>query len=270
MAPSSSIKAYVCTLALAFLSLGQWVSSQSCCPEESWGELAKDPDYVEQGVVERVLDMDLYRVGNSSKCIIWNYDIFGFDSGRTRQLADLLASKGYMVIIPDYYRGTLKDPREGGVKDFIVDQSNWNQLQKDWEDITAPYAKEHGAETFGAIGTCWGSYMVLRLSAYPEVKAGVSMHPSHPNIAPLVEESEQELLEAVVGTPQLFMPAGSDGQSVKPGGLGSQILGDGLKIVEFPTMQHGWTARGDLSNPDIEKEVKRAMDEALAFFNANW
>lgn len=67
-----------------------------------------------------------------------------------------------MVIIPDYYRGTLKDPREGqGVKEFIVDQSNWNKLQKDWEDITTPYAKEHGAETFGAIGN---SNLLLVLS----------------------------------------------------------------------------------------------------------
>ena len=26
-----------------------------------------------------------------------------------------------------------------------------------------------GGKLFGAIGTCWGSYMVLRESAYPEV-----------------------------------------------------------------------------------------------------
>ena len=37
-----------------------------------------------QGVVEKVDDLDVYCVGSGSKCIIWNYDIFGFDSGRTR------------------------------------------------------------------------------------------------------------------------------------------------------------------------------------------
>ena len=37
-----------------------------------------------KGKVERVEDLDLYFVGSGSKCIIWNYDIFGFDSGRTR------------------------------------------------------------------------------------------------------------------------------------------------------------------------------------------
>ena len=28
------------------------------------------------------------------RCIIWNYDIYGFDQGRSKQMADLLAQKG--------------------------------------------------------------------------------------------------------------------------------------------------------------------------------
>ena len=27
------------------------------------------------------------------KCVIWNYDVFGFEGGRTRQLCDTLAEK---------------------------------------------------------------------------------------------------------------------------------------------------------------------------------
>ena len=45
-----------------------------------------------QGVVEKVEDLDLYVVGTGNKCIIWNYDIFGFDSGRTRYLTSLAVS----------------------------------------------------------------------------------------------------------------------------------------------------------------------------------
>ena len=26
-----------------------------------------------------------------------------------------------------------------------------------------------GGKSFGSVGTCWGSYMVMRMSAYPEV-----------------------------------------------------------------------------------------------------
>ena len=86
------------------------------------------------------------------------------------------------------------------------------QRRAEWVEKILPYAREHGAEvsnysfsffnqrsetniislkhdsehkisslsskyhhyhqTFGAVGTCWGGYMVLRLSSYGEFKAG--------------------------------------------------------------------------------------------------
>ena len=51
----------------------------SCCTSNAWGDL-KNPDYKEKGQVEKVEDLDIYRVGSSSngKCIIWCYDVFGF------------------------------------------------------------------------------------------------------------------------------------------------------------------------------------------------
>ena len=42
--------------------------------------------------------IDVYRVGQSDKCIIWNYDIFGFDGGRTRQMADFVADQGEIFV----------------------------------------------------------------------------------------------------------------------------------------------------------------------------
>ncbi len=67
----------------------------ACCPPGSWGPLKADTDYKDKGVVERVADdIDIYRVGSSDKCIVWNYDIFGFQGGRTRQLCDMVAEQG--------------------------------------------------------------------------------------------------------------------------------------------------------------------------------
>ena len=42
----------------------------------------------------QVDDLDIYFVGQGSKCIIWNYDVFGFKGGRTRQMCDFLADAG--------------------------------------------------------------------------------------------------------------------------------------------------------------------------------
>ena len=38
-----------------------------------------------------------------------------------------------------------------------------------------PFARSKGAQEFGAIGTCWGSYMVIRESSYPEVRKTVTV-----------------------------------------------------------------------------------------------
>ena len=72
--------------------------NMSCCPEGSWGALIETaPDaYVAKGRVERRGDIDLYVVGaaDGGKCVIWNYDIFGFNGGRTKLLCDIIAQNG--------------------------------------------------------------------------------------------------------------------------------------------------------------------------------
>lgn len=244
------------------------MSQTSCCPSGAWGEL-KNPDYVPKGTTEKIGDLDIYQVGNSSKVIIWNYDIFGPDGGRTKQMADFLADHGYMVLMPDYYRGKTKDPfnsPQEETKAFLIQESNWEgQLKGDWENTILPHAEKLGAKTIGTIGTCWGTYMTVRLSSYVEVKAGISMHPSHTPVIGMLSENEEEILKEIK-SPQMFMPAGNDDPNVKVGGLGKKVLGDGLEILEFPDMVHGWTVRGDLSKPEVERDVKKAFNFVLAFF----
>ena len=108
--------------------------------------------------------------------------------------------------------------------------------------------------------------MVMKLSANPIFKAGVSMHPSHPKICEQIQENEESLLKDVK-CPQFFLSAANDGASVKFGGLGKQVLGDALEIVEFPDMLHGWSVRGDLGDPMVERDVKKAFNLTLAFLN---
>jgi len=245
-------------------------SRMSCCPSGSWGALIETaPEaYVAKGKVERRGDIDLYvsGVAEGGKCVIWNYDIFGFNGGRTKMLCDIIAENGFLVVMPDFYRdGRFHDPKNPGTPEFLKEHTQWSKLKGDVEDVVLPFAKEKGATSFGAIGTCWGSYMVVRQGAYPEFKAGVSMHPSHSPIAGMIGEAEADLL-AAVKCHQLFMPAGNDHANVKPGGLGAQILGGKLEIVEFPDMTHGWTTRGDVAVANVNRDVKKATAEAINFF----
>ena len=91
-----------------------------------------------------------------------------------------------MVIMPDYFRGfaanTMKNQTE-----FLKENSNWNStstkpnLKEDFLEVKE-YGKKLKCKTFGSIGTCWGTYPVIRMSEDVEIKAGISMHPSHPNL----------------------------------------------------------------------------------------
>ena len=51
-----------------------------------------------------------------------------------------------------------------------------------------------------------------------------------------------------------------------PDGLGKKVLGDALEIVTFPDMKHGWSVRGDMSDPKVERDVQKCFNLALAFF----
>ncbi len=67
------------------------MGGEVCCPKGSYGKL--NCNYKDRGVIENVDGMDIYIAGKgtSSKVIVFIYDIFGFSSGRSRQICDELA-----------------------------------------------------------------------------------------------------------------------------------------------------------------------------------
>lgn len=238
----------------------------SCCSTDSWAQL-ETTNYVAKGSVQWMGDMEIYVVGNGERCVIWNHDIYGFNSGRSRQLADLLAEAGFMVLMPDYFKGA---HYINEFDNFISDHTQWSNLKADWEYKIHPLAKQLGAKKISAVGTCWGSYMVLRLSALPEVSCGVSMHPAHPLwIQNVLREDERALLQQVRNNncPQLFMAAGGDSPNVKKGGLADQVLGEKAEFELFAEMKHGWTTRGDETKEAVLRDVKKAVTLAIEFLN---
>lgn len=263
-------------------------------PKLDWSKFVKEgyDTGEERGKVQKIGDgrgLKVYVVGKGDKCIIWNYDVHGFDGGRTRQLCDFIAEQGYMVVMPDYFRGTSAETNQEteetrNVKVFIEEESVWTgKLKDDWELSVLPFIKVKGAKTIGTIGTCWGTYINLKISEYDEVKASVSIHPSHTPVSAALrtymgsdnepaEYSEKEWLERVK-CPQMYLPAENNHPEVKKGGLGEKVLGERLLLYEFPEMVHGFLTRGDMSGPPewkrhrIEDGVKRAVELTVGFMN---
>jgi len=225
--------------------------------------------YTPKGVVEMEGDMPMYRVGSGSRAIIWNYAIQGFANMRQRQISDMISDLGYQVIIPDYYRGDRWSSHSWDpVKfaKFMNKHTNWTNLKEDVDKRILPYARRHNATKFFTVGTCWGSYMTIRLSSYPEFLGGVSLHPSHSGMMASLRENETAIMEAV-RSPQLFLVASTDHNNTKPNGLDQRVLGDLMKGIEVypPGVPHGWTIGGNLNEPLVLSSTKKAIGAMYTF-----
>ena len=61
--------------------------------------------------------------------------------------------------MPDFYRGAHCNPftaEQSALVDFLKSYTNLEKVDADL-DKAVKFAKENGATSFGAIGTCWGS-----------------------------------------------------------------------------------------------------------------
>ena len=70
------------------------------------------------------------------------------------------------------------------------------RLQQDFLNVLE-FLKKQGCQSIGSIGTCWGSYPVIRMSSHPDIKAGISMHPSHAGVIQNLGEDEENILKQV-------------------------------------------------------------------------
>ena len=63
-----------------------------------------------------------------------------------RQTADLFAEAGYLVVIPDFFRGTWRSPTAPDVASWAKEQTEWAKLKLDLENIVLPFAKSKGID----------------------------------------------------------------------------------------------------------------------------
>jgi len=252
---------------------GSWTTGGGNKSFSSWpAEPVLENKYDAKGNILMIDEtMQAYQTGNGSKMVVWGHDIFGLtgpnsDKGRTKEWADYLAEHGYNVLVPDWFRG---NNMPGGwfgpdTPAWLAAQTNWTNILVDWETVIYPFLSKQSPSSIGLIGTCWGTYPVVRLSSLGTVSAGVSMHPSHANLMKTAGEDQEQIL-GLIKSQQLFLLEGDAADSLKEEGLSGKVLGDKLTVVEFPDMEHGWTVRGDLENPVIARDVQKAKELVLEF-----
>jgi len=242
--------------------------STTCCPIGS--EPALSADYKPQG---RQVDLDglrCYTNGSGEKSIIVYYDIFGYDSGRTKLICDQIANAGYCVVLPDIYHGDAW-PADKPMDTLMEWLKNfpWESTIKNDTNKVLEYLKGQGADkSIGCLGFCAGAFSVFHLCQMDEVKCGASCHPSV-HLCGLFGETPDGL-SGQLKSPQLVYPAGGDPAMYKPGGEVYEVLqkkfGDKFEYKEYPEMNHGWVTRGDVSKSEVARDVKLAMEGVMKFF----
>ena len=154
-----------------------------------------------------------------------------------------------------------------------------------WDDVLRPHVLaaaralvERGhVASIGLLGFCWGGCPVTHALADAELTAalplrcGAIAHPSL-SLEQRVFGRDPAALLARVRAPLLLLPAKNDPAEYRAGGAWLEALQGAQpasRCVEFNEMTHGWVPRGDLGDAAVARDVQRAIDEIVAFFNAH-
>ncbi|KAK4689171.1 hypothetical protein P7C73_g920, partial [Tremellales sp. Uapishka_1] len=209
-------------------------------------------EYTPKGSYSDLAGLKTYTVGEASakKAIVLVYDIFGF-TPQILQGADLLASQGYKVVMPDFMDGAVANGAWFS-PDATPEQTEakgkfFGSFPGSISSQHAPFGKvvealkSAGAEKVGAVGYCWGYKVIVSSPAVKELGATAGAHPSFP--AP-------EDADTVSGVPLCLLPSKDEDMKIMNAIFeGVEAKNKGQNVLKhFDSVPHGWmAARGDLS-----------------------
>lgn len=199
----------------------------------------------------------------STRFLIIFTDIFGYQLTNTQLVADTFAANlGYPVIIPDILSNDPYSP-PNDFNDWFANHPP-QLTTKIIKDFFTKFTQIHSKIDFLAgIGYCFGAKYLshyLTQDSIPKFNVAAFAHPSF--------VSEEEL--AAIKTPLIISAAEID--DIFPTDLrykSEQILiksGIHFQIDLFQGVEHGFTVRGDLSNPIIKYAAEKAVSDQIAFF----
>lgn len=178
----------------------------SCCPSESWPSLTTPETYTPKGSLQTVpspsnpsplpIYLSLPATPNGHSLLVFP-EIYGW-SGRLKGICDHFASLGYVVILPDIFRGTTGDNKGEKLMDWIREYP-WDAHCKNDLDSILEYTSstyDIPVHKTGSIGFCWGAWFNAKaLSCGYAFFAAVGAHPSVKLEEFAFERSQEEMFE---------------------------------------------------------------------------
>lgn len=249
----------------------------SCCPPGSHPYLQATHEATGTVVSEGGCDFYINKTTESpTSAIILCPDIWGWNGGRIRAIADHFAST-YMVVIPKILTPVFEGGTDGdGMAPTSAFNMDWLKgfpynVQRPKMDAAIALCKAKGITKIAVVGFCYGGHPACWASSeHPDIiTCGVVFHPSMQLEQYAYGGSMTDLMKKIK-CPFLFAPAGGDlpmfaedgdfGEAVKASDKGSECV---WKL--YPEMVHGWTVRGDPSDPAIARDTESAIKEAASF-----
>lgn len=230
--------------------------AMSCCPTDV---LPVNATYQPQGDKVYVAG-----IGNK-KGIVFIPDIFGPHPNAFR-VCDILAMRGFLVVMPDFFRGgewPLSDfpPKDGfGGEPFqTFIKALTYDLMKPRIEQAIKMLTSLGAESLGAIGMCWGGKLAVRANCDGLVKSSASCHPSFFTV-----DDGKELKG-----PFCMLPSKDDGPMDEiRDAMNAHPFAAQNVYKYFDDMHHGWAAaRGDFNDELQRTRALEAIDIMVDFFN---
>jgi len=252
--------------------------SAPCCPPGSAPYL--EATYKATGDVLEQESFSAYVVGptDSTKAVVLIPDIYGWNGGRTRAVADYFASQGYRVVVPKL----LDPPFEGGTDGdgFPGAFSEWDKFIPfmqtfNWESSFKPkfvaiksYLQSAGVTKSACVGFCFGGFPIFKALADSDLAGDFFVGAAVPHPSVQLDErafgGDTVTLVAAVKQPVLLLPAGNDDAKYDLGGDWCPPNGES---VRFPDQTHGWVPRGDMTNEATASDVVKALSLIDAFFS---
>ncbi|KAH8955500.1 hypothetical protein BDL97_08G142500 [Sphagnum fallax] len=200
-------------------------------------------------------------------CFSWNFGTLaswmrlaasGFKNPQLRRLADKVASRGYFVVLPDFFREDPFLPAEG--PNIIAGLDKWwvkhtpEDALTDLDKIVEEF-KARGISSLGCSGFCWGGKLAALAGKDVNIfKEIVQLHPF------AIEPSDYE----EVKVPISVLAAPADHAEIAESILsGRKDIESFVKI--FPNASHGWTIRYDENNLQEVAAAEEAHNDML-----NW
>ncbi len=258
----------------------------SCCPPDSLPYLKSDTS--NSGECKQIESVEFYEVGggstSSGKAVLILSDVWGWDSGRVRALADHFSKElDALVVIPKL----LSEPAfEGGTSGDALppdfDMPGRRVEFVEWMKTSHPFSKQEPnlqslvtyldskCSKMYVIGICWGAYCAYKLGGIESLRSKcVAMATPHPSVGAAEGLFGEETLDVVKANPipALFLPAGNDSDDYRdPGGTILMNAAKGSEVCDFPAMKHGFFTRGNADDDAVAKDVQKAVEAIVAFF----